>query len=789
MAFSTFRGFFGASAANTGPVDSDTYFAHVPATPNASTDPARFTPAPIAGSSATWYVVGASNNNVLTAYIATSNGSYTSLGSTLALSTITAASPPAVDSVDSTHFVTTYQDSASTTQIYAQYITNTSGTLSVTAGPTLVVSGSGANMQSLVAVLDSSNALVIAYSGTTSRNRISLFNTATLSVTQSNTSATSIGASTTKLQMFSLSPTLAVIPWTSGAGAMNISTVDIVSGTSFTLNSAFSTGLTSSSEMVGYKVNSTTAVFVYYKSANTIAARTATIGTGGSVTLNTEYTATATGIDTTNGIYCIGKYASTYVACFNPTSGEYQAISFTLSGNVVSFDTNGQQVIVTNNVAAATAINGALINLDSTHLAISYFYSGFGGFNGVIQVNNTSQTWGTFTGQTSGNIPLTGLSTYNSPSTCWVGSQGLVTSGYITAGDLQYYSTALGGGTSGTTGAQYGSQNDSSVSLAVATNCALGFNSTNLNCRSLTAYVSTTGTTITTNIVKINIGNSSTQGTTTTFTCPGSSNLVLTTPGLYSLTALTADSGLFINAGATTVPTFYGATVITANTGLNTINTAPNSASFLTISGQTFGVGSQFVQTAQIDSTHVALLFQTLTTIGATYNLKMCIISISGSTATPGTIVTIASGYTNPIQSFGISVFTGSTSGMVFYTNDASPGTSLLANGFTYSGTTVTLGSQNSLATSQHIVNKQNGNGNVSMLAVSPTEAVAMWYDSTAALVTMRLLTYVNVNSITAGSAITAGATTTNAYLIASDNYNDTFTLYTDNGYTQYYRG
>src|ERR1700684_3948773 len=213
MAFSTFRGFFGASAANTGPVDSDTFQAMIPvATADGSGNPYKFNIAPIPGSSTTAYAVGSSSGNVLTAFIATSNGSYMSLGSSLALSTNARGDIPAIDSVDSTHFIPCYNNSSSTTQILAQYITNSSGTLSATVGATVVVTG-GALVRPLVAVLDSSNALVMGYSSTPSNNRMSLINPTTLSVTQSNTNASSIAATTTNLQIFALSPTLAVVSW------------------------------------------------------------------------------------------------------------------------------------------------------------------------------------------------------------------------------------------------------------------------------------------------------------------------------------------------------------------------------------------------------------------------------------------------------------------------------------------------------------------------------------------------------------------------------------------------
>jgi hypothetical protein len=289
---------------------------------------------------------------------------------------------------------------------------------------------------------------------------------------------------------------------------------------------------------------------------------------------------------------------------------------------------------------------------------------------------------------------------------------------------------------------------------------------------------------MTVEVLSVNPGSGTLENTSTTFSASGVAN---DTPGMYGLYNLASDTSLFLNPNATSSPGAYQGSIIT--TSGNTISTSPNTSNILTISGDTFGVGTQFLQASVISATDVAILFQTNTTSTGKYNLKLCILTISGATIGHGTVQTVVSGYTNPMQSFGIATMPGGNTGMVFYTNDASPGTILYANGFTYSGSTITLGSQNSLATGQHIVNMSNGNGNPSMVAVSPTEAVCMFYDSTAAATTMRLLTYASINSITAGSAVTGQATTTNAYLVSTDNYNNTFVLYTDNGYQQFYRG
>lgn len=802
MAASSFRMLLASAGRSvTPPVDADTLIMNVPVmTWNSSTKGYLSKPASIPASSTSWYLASkAFNTTIIELFICTNNGVYCTLNTGVSITSNAGTSTPGVSSVDANNFLLTYVNPnvGSSAAISAQYITNSGGTLSATVGETTAVFSSGALNVSLACVLDSGNALVFGGSATTSRNLLSLINPTTLGAIQANTSATTVAATNVNsIQMFALSPTLAVISWNDNTN-MKLSTVDIVSGTSFTLNSAFNPSLAAATCMLGMKINSTTALFAYYKTTNTIAVRTATIGAGGSVTMNTEYTTTATNIDTSNGVNSIVNYGSFYMVTFGQIIGggagnnNTIGISFSLSGNVVTFDTSGQQTLVTGAQFQQGSNNIDLaITLDSTHIAFCSFSGGArvtSSLNGVIQPNHSIATWSTFSGTNSGIVALSSgaLNVSISPNSCWLGTQRLITSAYVSAGNLKYYGAQLYAGNEAKV--DYNSSaTDSTISLAVASNALLSYDISDANGRMLTIYYD--GSTVTTQVVSFNANLGKVLNTPSTFT-PGSTTLAVATTGLYNLIPLDGNNALFINANLTTAPTAYRGNIITTNTGLNTINTTNTNSSILTISGQTFGVGSQFMQYAVIDSTHIAILFQAKTTVGGLYDLKMCILSISGTTVTANTVVTVVSGYTNTMQSFGINVFTGSNSGIVFYTNDASPGTSLLANGFTYSGTTITLGSQNTLATSQHIANKSNGNGNPSMVTVSPTEAICLFYDSTAAQATMRLLTYVNVNSITAGSAIQGGATTTNAYLIAADNYNDTFTLYTDNGYTQYYRG
>lgn len=806
MAFSTFRGMMAASTFLPPVTFSDTYGLEAPCgiiqggnlgDPNIQI---------CAGSGNTYYAVDSSNGSIY-GWVVTRTTSYTKLGSPLNIVAIPNAgsggNKVSMDKVDSTHFVMAYQDPTTNNQIDAQYITNTTGTLSVTTGQTSVATTGSASTvvaDCAIVVLDTSNALVLAASNTAggSFNVMSLINPTTLSVTQNSTTVPQLTLQYGYSYFLSkMSATRAIVSWADSTGALQLASVDVVSGTSFTCNAAVSVGFTGQAGVGAsvYGISNTEALIIYRKSTTIIGARTVTVGSGGSITINTEATQIATGNPTSASAFSsIAAYGTqSYITNYREnTSGDIYSISVNVSGTTVIFDASGNSKLVSGN--NATTPLGKMITVDSTHVAFSYNAStpsnviSATAYTGFVDVNPTSQTWGTFAGNNSGTIAINvsgGVSTVTgNTNALWIGTNrvfaGAIDSSSTT---LKYY------GFDSTAGnAAFGnfsvSPTDTSLTNGIAANALLGFASGGSGSRVLTAYASASET-ITTRIVTVGLFIAPTLRTAVTFATSSGSGINTNKPGYYTLVPLTADTALFLNYDNNGN---YSGNIIQATTGALTIASTNTNSSIISVSGDTMSNGINFLQFSVIDSTHVAVLFQTRTTSGGKYNLKMCILSISGTTVTAGTIVNVYTGYTNTSNGFGISTL-GNGTGIVWYTNDAvAPGTILYANGFTYSGTTITLGSQNSLATSQDM--QQLATGNPSTIAVSGTEAIVGVVKYTTSVATLRLLTYVNINSITAGSLITTTVSTVYQFgLVPTDIPNNTFLFFGDSAYQQYYRG
>ena len=176
MAFSTFRGMMAASySVAPPPSDTDTYGLEVPCgIYQGSTNLGDANIQICAGSGNTYYAMDSVNGSIY-GWVVTRSTSYTKLGSPLTIVSSPnsggSGNQVSMDIVDSTHFITTYQDPTTNNQIDAQYITNTSGTLSVTTAQTAVATCGGASTiasDCFVTVLDTSNALVLAASNTSS---------------------------------------------------------------------------------------------------------------------------------------------------------------------------------------------------------------------------------------------------------------------------------------------------------------------------------------------------------------------------------------------------------------------------------------------------------------------------------------------------------------------------------------------------------------------------------------------------------------------------------------------
>lgn len=762
-----------------------------------------------AGSSNTYYAMDSVNGHYY-AWIVTRSTSYTSLSSPLSVvATPNAATTTIVmDSVDATHFVTAYQDPTTNNQIDAQYITNTTGTLSVTVTQTTIATTSAVSTNATdcaVLVLDSSNALVLAAANISGggNNVMSLFNPTTLSVTQNSTAVSQLTLHYENAYfMAKLSATRAIVSWADDStGALKLASIDVVSGTSFTCNSAVSVGFTGTAgfgaSVIG--ISNTEALIIYRKSTTVIGARTVTVGAGGSITINTEATTTTPINMAALAFTSIAAYgSSSYICSYVSAGGEafLRSISVNVTGTTVVFDSVSNQILVSsNNTIAANSNNiaGKIIPVDSTHVAMAYSVNIAANVNantaytGVIDINPANNTWGTFAGNNSGLIALGSTISTNNRNTgpLWIGTNRVIAGANAPGSSLQYYGFDSTAGSSAY--ASFSSAaTDTGLTIGISTSSTLAFDSVNgTGARFLTAYASASET-ITTRVVTVAPSIGMVLRTAVTFATAVGSTITTNQIGYYTLVPLTGNKGLFLNYDAVNG---YSGNIITTTTGNQTISSAGTNAAIITIAGDTMDNGINFLQYSVIDSTHVAVLFHTQTTSGSKFNLKMCILDLTSGTPTAGAITNVYTGYTNPSNGFGISTL-GNGTGIVWYTNDvAAPGTTLFANGFTYSGTTITLGSQSTVATSQSM--QQLANGNKSMIAVSGTEAMMGVVNFLGSFAQMRLLTYVNINSITGGSLVQSASMATNRQfgLIPTDNPNNTFMMFGDTQYQQYYRG
>lgn len=700
------------------------------------------------------------------------------------------------DTISSTHVLVAYDN---LTTIACQNIVNTAGTLSASVAETTVVTGGGSLQTAFCVVLDSTNALVFGGSTTSANNRMSLINPTTLAITQNSTSATSVAYTNSQINLTKISATLAAFCWLNGSNQIQIQTVDVTSGTSFTLNAAFNTTIangTSTGQL--YPLSSTTALFVYYKAANTIAARVVTFAGGGSVSLGTEYTATAAGIPSAFAPFRIAAYGSNYMIGygeFNASNGgRIFATSVSVSGSVVTFNTSGFSIIGT---SSSFSVNfnynpGMFIPVDSTRIAVTYGGAAQSHYTNTcyININPTISTWGTFSGNNSGNLSLSLIG--GGPSVCYTGTNRGIMCGYdaSTGGSTLVVQGVTTGGSS--PGVSISSGSDTGIVGGVGTLCNLAYSTSLGKCRVLIAYCDLTNS-IRVGVIAPNSSNAIPSPTTTTFTAT-SSNIAPNQNGKYVLVQLGSDSALFLGHNQGVSPDGIGGNVIQVTAGGNTISATNTFTSLINPASEAVQSGSNFLQYSRIDSSRVAIIFMTKNTSTNKYSLKMCILSVSGTTVTVGTIQNIITGYTNPPQNYGIAVL-DSGKGIVTYANDASPGTILYGAGFTFSGTTITLGSQNSLATSLSFANRVNGNGNGTMVPVSPTEAMASIVDTGTNRPNLYLLTYVNNNSITAGSPVVYAAGAAIAYgLVPTDTPNDLFWIWNSSStfqpaMNQYFRG
>lgn len=805
MAFSTFRGLMAASNATVTPPPTLTdLFGQ-----NAPCGWATLDMWICSGTSTAYYATRGDG----TAWIVNKGAGYTYLSSQTSINAPSSLPYVVCSTITSTSFLAV-TDSASN-HATAEYIVNSSGTLSVSAGPTNVLTGVSTFGQILSVVLDTSNALIFGSSGGgSSDNYLSLINPTTLSAHQS---STSIGTFTnaTNCGLYFISPTLAAFTYVNGSNQILIASVTVVSGTSFTVNTPYNTSITASTTAIPvlYAITTTTALMAYYKTTNTLAVRVVTFS-GGSVSLGTEYTTTANHIYSEVSPFTIASYNSgnKYLIAYGETGsspnyygGRIWGIEVTVSGTTVNFGTNGFSLIGTSpgylynpNWTSSSYNVGQLIQVDSNHLAM--YVPTHAGYTTFIEVNPSTQTWGTFSG-TNGqfNTGSFNSANQNMDILCLGGDKFLLSgNSNSTSSPSPYYVFDTAGGTSNSL-LQHSTTNNS-TNGSVPAMSLLSYDPTNGYSRVLSMYCASSGGV---NNVALYVVTIDGTNTITEHTGTGSSltityaNIQINESGQYWVLPLASDTtmGLIVDGdtGTGSVGALKASIITTSNV---TVSSVGSLNTIYSTTNDYIQIGAAAPQWYVIDSTHVAIMYCIFHNSTSKYDLQLVIASVSGTTVTAGTPVTIASGMTNKPANFGVTILNGGGKGIVTYTNDASPATIIYANGFTYSGTTITLGSQNTIVSGTNIVSSPsyfNNNGNNTILTLSGTEAMYCYYNSSTSVVYTVMLTYVSNSSITAGTPVSVITANGNQGmgLVASDLFNDTFMVYAPASgltFTQYYR-
>lgn len=770
MAFSTFRGYFGAYGASA--VVADTFSALIPAFPTDGT--------------ATWnsqefnFCAGANSTEVyavsLTSsttyvWIGKANNSYISFGSRLALSTPSGgATVQYVDQIDANNFIVVYRNTTTTT-VSAQVINNSSGTLSASVGETNVIVSGGAVATPIACVLDSSNALVFGFnSAANANNRLSLINPTTLASIQSNTNASGVVTTGTNASIVALSPTLAVIGFITSANVLSLASIDVVSGTSFTLRAAVASSVTSANGAFGIvKVNSSTLLIAYYKSANTLAVRTVTVASGGSITYNTEYTTTVTGLASSPQAisvapYDSGKYVITYAKQFGTpgtnTGDGFESLGIQLTGNVVTFNSTASVLFkgakFTNSFRQGQQMRALQLSTNNVMVSLSTAIATLGSCVNMtlIQASATASApnWSTFDGTKNSTNQSVAMSAGTS-GFCWLGFNRLIAQ--QGSANLRFMSFAAGVAGSGLV-----TTASSNVAFQSASNYALlAYDTTNAVDRILATYVSATNT-VTTFVASNVSGTGVTANTSTTFTATGTSS------GNDALIPIDANSAIYVysdsanNINARRIDA-SGLTISSTNSDINIFNNG------LRIQNST----SNF-QYAVIDSTRILFLVHTSTAGSSPFGLYAFIATISGGTITGGTPVTIYNNYTNNPTSKGVTVFPSTSTGMILYAGDASTAQGIRGVGLTYSGSTITLGTPATLLGSFTNSSCYSGTNysNRSLVSVSGNVAVYC-YAQTGSGIEIVKVTYNNINSLTLNSSdrVTVGIQSASSQLFFDD--------------------
>lgn len=742
---------------------------------------------PIQGSSSQFYVVQhgtVSGNGTVSVNIVSNNGGFTSFGSPLTVSS-TANNQIFGDRIDDNNFLVTYPEDNATDSKVAR-ILNTAGTLSMPAGPSTVATSTSVNAAA-VAVLDSTNAIVFTQCSTSANNRLSLINASTLAVIQTTTDGSKVANTNGQFSLIAVSPTLAVIAYNNTSNVINLVGIDVVSGTSLTVNNAFSTGITITAGSCMIQKISTTKILLMYRLGNfAIAARTVDVASGGSFTVNTEYNTAVSNASTATSMIRPALYGSNFVTGYLDSSTSQRiAIAMRVTGNVVDFSTKQFPIEISNTgTVGLNALAHEFVSLNSTQVGVVYQSLTNRAaatarllVANVLDMADTTPSWTAINSSKSGpSTDQSGGYYLKANGVCIGGNRVLMVGTNNT--ETVLYTLDLKGGTSNA--AVFNELSTPIADTSYFSIAATSYYITGSVQRAIICYGSSSP--VNTRVVSVNGSGVVSLNTATTFTATGYSTGI----GNNWAIPLTNESILFLwkdttnNAILGRVITSSALTISSTGTETTVFNSANE-------------VYQESLQWAVIDPTRVLVSIRSINSVSLQETLRLLVIKVSGTTFSVGSAVNVYTGYTNnQINRQSLLVFPNTNTGIVTYTNDVATinNTNLLARGINISDTTITLGTQNTL-----VVNGAYGqvsSTNAKNVAVSSNQGIYNYYNTSGASQIM-LLTYTDINTIIAGTPVTlTTSVASNYFLMKASNGNQFFSFSQVSGgcnFWQVYRG
>ena len=543
----------------------------------------------------------------------------------------------------------------------------------------------------------------------------------------------------TQMSIVNLTSALGVLIYNTSGNLIKLATYN-VSGSTVTMDSAVSSTITATSGAKAVYIDSTHILMVYKKSSNTLGAKIVTVATSSTFTFGTEYTATATGI-TDDPIGMPGQFQSSgdYGVTWINANGQGCCTLMSISGSTITLSNPNIYHTANNVIANTDYYSSYFIGTDTNVGCIAYLIksaavSGQTALTKAVFVDlNFSQSSNTWTSGFTGNIQT-------SPPSITVGNiadmDSLGTDRYV------YIST------NNSTTVTFGTT-DNDYSLALANNsatltaaAAVGSNVGNIvnigasatTARALGVY-GYSNTTIRTVMVQCAQDGTPTLGTPSTVDTSAST----TTIGSMNTVNYDIDKTLVLWTRSNGI---YGSIITTSGTSISSVSTPA------------------LVYTVSTGS----VVYLGLTNLGSdnimfTYGQNgfgsgvAGIISISGSTITLNTTVNLGTNQNGTITSCSL---TGSSGVFTFMDKPASDG-EVYVQGFTYSGTTITLGAAtHNVSQAGSTLPNNPSSAKTNILHVGNTDTLVSYYGSDNNT-KVRLVTSNGINSFTIGTEYTTG--------------------------------